>query len=444
MIYKIVVLVGMLGIFTHFSAVELKTDNGKDVGTVSGMIKAMHVLYDKDNGYTPNNGSGYLVKLKYESPDIFTDSLKVGIGAYLNGDTGLTEWESADKKPARGMFAAPRGGETAQFGEIYLSYKYKNRVRAKLGRQILNTPMTKIKFSLMPNFYEAYGIGTEVISGLSLDLMQITTLSYGSRAVTDWMLIGEATGTAGAPNVIEEKGGLGQADFISIKDIAGVDDSAGITALGATYKGVKNLEVSIWDYYTDNIVNNFYADAIYTLGLSESIKMKLSAQYLNQQSVDNFKNPYTKKDIDFWLAGAKAELKSKAWNFFIAYNQSSKSDQMYNIFGSDVAYTSSLFSRNQYRKDVKAYKFGGNYEVIKGLKLFATYANYGKSKTVTTKGWQSTTDAYEIDFCIIYKPTKAWFLAFCNAIRTSEYDGYGGAQREQNHVRLIGSYSFNA
>ncbi|MEA3374346.1 MAG: OprD family outer membrane porin [Campylobacterota bacterium] len=266
-------------VVTTAYASDSEVNIDQDHGTVSAKAKAMHVIHDKNNGYTPNDGSGYLFQLNYKSPDLLTKNLKIGIGMYVNGDTGLTEWDKpGDKKPARGMFVAPRGKETAQLGEAYLSYKQKEGVRLKLGRQILNTPMTKIKWSLMPTFYEAYGIGSEAVKDLSLDLMQITRISYGSRTVADWKLIGESTGTAGAPNVLEEKGGTGQARFISIRDVAGVDSSAGFSALGATYKGVKGLKVTAWNYYGDNIVNNFYADAVYKLPLSESMKMKLSAQ----------------------------------------------------------------------------------------------------------------------------------------------------------------------
>ncbi|MEA3374347.1 MAG: hypothetical protein U9Q62_11745 [Campylobacterota bacterium] len=115
---------------------------------------------------------------------------------------------------------------------------------------------------------------------------------------------------------------------------------------------------------------------------------------------------------------------------------------MYNIFGSDPAYTSSLFSRNQYRQDVKAYKVGGTYTIIKGLKVLGSYANYGKSKTVNSSGWTPTTDAYEVDVCLKYKPDNAWDLRLCNAIRSSEYDSYGDAERKMNHIRVIAAYTF--
>jgi len=39
-------------------------------GEVSGQIKAMHIISDYDNNWTPNTGSGFLGTLKYVTPDM--------------------------------------------------------------------------------------------------------------------------------------------------------------------------------------------------------------------------------------------------------------------------------------------------------------------------------------------------------------------------------------
>ena len=66
--------------------------NGYRCGTLDVMFKGMTVIDDEKNKFAPSNGSGYLVKVKYESPDTLLDGLKYGVGVYVNGDAGLTNW----------------------------------------------------------------------------------------------------------------------------------------------------------------------------------------------------------------------------------------------------------------------------------------------------------------------------------------------------------------
>lgn len=417
---------------TMAQAKEVKVD-GKDAGDVSLMFKAMHIVDDNQNGFAPSNGSGYLVKLKYETADVLTEGLKVGVGMYLNGDTGATEWDSSASptfnKPAKGMFVSNRGDSTALMGEAYVTYK-NDMFHAKAGRQILDTPLTKIKWSLMPNFYEAYVVGFNPIDKLSVTVAQVTKMSFGSRAMTDWGLIGERTGTAGvAVKLTEDAGAVDQAKFHNIGVAAlgvgnsNTNETDGITALGLTYTGIKNLKLDAWMYHADEIANDYYLEAGYTMPVQEGMKVKLSGQYLAQRD--------TGKELaganSFEMLGAKVALNTKKWGVFAAYNNSSDGTNnkgFINPWGSDPAYTSSLFSRNAYRDNVSAYKIGGHYKIMKGLKLMVSHADYGQSDTglggSALASKQSTTDATETDIILAYKPTKELTLKVFNAIRTSE------------------------
>lgn len=417
-------------------------------GVATGQIKAMHIISDKDNSWAPNNGSGYLGTLKYVTPEV-VDGLKFGAALYINGDTGLTDWDSG-KKNALGMFTATEGQEKAQLGQAYVEYKNK-MLSFKGGRQILNTPLTKIQWSLMPNFYDAYMLGTEKVSGFSFKLGHITRMSYGSRAATDWGLIGEKTKTAGVARPMETQSATGvvQAQFHSLAEGAGVaENTAGMTVIGATYKGIKGLKVSLYDYYAWDIANMIYADIDYKFPVVKGTNLALSAQYLQQSEVGD----KLAGTLNYNLMGAKAKIGNKKWSLYAAYNQSNDKDNDSNTFvksgflnawGADPAYTSSLFSRNAYRQDVSAYKVGGHYTIMKGLKIIASYANYGKSKTLGYGGSNLTAkeDATEADIILAYKPTKAWMLKVFNAIRTSEYDS-SSAEKQMNHFRVVAWYNF--
>ena len=110
------------------------------VQAVEVKLKAMTILSDYKNGFTPSNGSGYLINIKRETPEFLIDGLKVGMGMYLNGDAGLTEWDerSAPKlnKAAYGMVVDVDGSSKALMGELYINYKNKY-FHTKLGRQTI-------------------------------------------------------------------------------------------------------------------------------------------------------------------------------------------------------------------------------------------------------------------------------------------------------------------
>jgi len=433
--------------------------NGTKAGTIDMMFKAMTVVSDNKNNFAPSNGSGYLVKLKYETPDVLTEGLKIGVGMYVNGDAGLTNWDKGDAaggydKGAYGMVTDASGNEKTLMGEFYVSYKDKY-FDTKLGRQTLETPLTQINVSLMPNFYEAYMVGTNAIEGLRLSAGHITKMSFGSRAAADAGVIGENTGTAGVgfanDRFVSFGGVIEQADFIDMGTIAGLNDETdGRSMIGATYTGVKDLTVDLWMYRSHNIADDFYGELKYSFPIAGDIKLGLSGQYLAQKDIGDA----LAGERDFNLLGAQIDIGNKKWGAFAAYNQSGDAEgtsgQYFNAWGADPAYTSSFFSRNAYRKDVSAYKLGAHYVIIKGLRVTADYANYGQSQTtlagiMTTTANTALVDATETDFSVVYKPTKDWMFRVINAIRTSEFDGrvpLKTPERTMNHIRAIASYSF--
>jgi hypothetical protein len=431
--------------------------DGYEAGNIELQFKAMTVLSDYENGFAPSNGSGYLVRLNYETGDFLTEGLSVGVGMYVNGDAGLTEWDERPapelNKGAYGMVTDVDGQSKALMGELYINYK-SEYVNAKLGRQKIKSPLTVIKTSLMPNFHEAYMFDTSVVDGLKITAGHMDKISYGSRAMADWGLIGEKTGTAGVGLggggvLFEQAGGdLEQAKFYNVGIAAGLGESTdGRSIVGLTYKGIENLSVDAWVYHSHDIATDYYAELKYAMPVSKGVKVKLNAQYLAQKDAGDS----LAGDKDFNMIGAKVSFGSKKMGVYAAFNQSGKKDtdltntegQYFNAWGSDPAYTSSIFSRNAYREDVSAYKVGGHYVIMKGLKLMMSYANYGQSLTgaANKTAFYSRNDAYEIDTVLVYKPTKNLMLKVFNARRLSEYDGVV-FDRRMNQYRAIASYTF--
>lgn len=416
--------------------------NESNVGKVDLSIKAMTILDAEDNGYDPNDGSAYLLKLKYETAA--WNKLKLGVGMYTNGDIfNLTDFDT--ERVARGMFVTDNGDEKSQLGELYLDYKPGN-YHVYGGRKIYKTPLTTIKYSTMPSFYNVYGASTTVFSKTKIGIAQITDISFGARSMTDFGLIGEGTKSAGAAI---KTSNIGQAEFHDIyKATTGKTDNStnGITVLNLEYKPTKSIKLALWDYYVDDIANNIYFEVDGGIPLTGK-KIKLSAQYLTQSETGS----KLAGDLDFNLAGLKASIGNKNWGAFAAYNTSSGDTAMLNAWGGDPAYTSSIFSRNAYRENVNAFKVGGRYKIMKGLVIKGGYANYGQSDTLApakvlkvapTGKVAAVTDAVELDIVLIWKAQKNLTLKLFHANRTSEYDGTNGKELTQAHTRLIGIYNF--
>ncbi len=433
---------------------EASTDKGK----VEAELKFMSILTDAKNGYDPSEGIAYGAKLKYTTPT--WNNVKLGMGYYSAGDfLNQTDFDAAasdpTKKLARGMFVNSNGDEQSHLGEFYLDFAI-DKLRITGGRQSYKTPLTTITASTMPNFHEAYGISTDAISGLKLSFDQITRMSFGARAATDWGLIGEGTQTAGVSTLpLVEKGGLEQAKFYNISTIAtgnNTTNSDGLSVLGATYTGLKGAKFSAWNYYDGKISNSFYIDASYGMPLG-GVKLKFDAQYLNQTDKGTLVEDHNQggtlnfaDGIDYNLFGLKAMLKWNKLMAFAAYNNSTGDTGMYNSWGGDPAYTSSIFSRNAYRENVNAYKIGAKYNFMKNLFLMASYADYGQSDSVGKLSGiglvTALTDAKEADIVLVWKPIKSTMLKLFYADRTSEYDGSKGKELTQEHLRFVASYKF--
>jgi hypothetical protein len=229
---------------------------------------------------------------------------------------------------------------------------------------------------------------------------------------------------------------LERGTFYDIDETVGKNDSNGMIVLGYDKK-IKRFNFKIWDFKIDDIANNFYAEASYKMPLGKGKGFKISGQVWNQ----NIDNAAYEKSYGGTLIGAEAVVK---WGKVIgkfAYN--TKDDGgLLNAWGANPGYTSSIFSRNEYRSNVDAYKATLVYKPMKNLKFMLSYADYGQSDMFNKKFKTGpVTDATERDIAIIYKPRKDIMIKLFNANRTSEYST-AKKDRSQNHTRLIMNFAF--
>jgi hypothetical protein len=343
---------------------------------------------------------------------------------------------------ARGMFINYNDNGTQTFsilGEAYLDYKTKNG-HAKIGRQIWKTPLTTIKFSTMPSFFQGASYERKLGKELTFHAAHMNKMALGARAWADGTLIGEGTNTAGAYATSASALGNKQGLFTSMARLAGSsvdDESNGMSTVGLNYKKGKGLQARAWVYSIDAIATNTYADVDYKMPLNKKTKLIVGAQYLNQAVEDS--NNTSKSSFD--LAGLKVGVAGKIGErkYMLSYAMNEAHGQEFlNVWGADPAYTSTIFSRNEYREDVEASKITAKIGIVKGLTLIVGAAEYSKAKTAAA----TDSDAKETDIVLVYKPNKKFMFKIFNAQRTTTSDSTKSFDHTQNHPRMMAHYKF--
>jgi hypothetical protein len=429
-------------------------------------------------------------KLKYQTGALY--GLRFGAAMYTTHDTGLTKWDYKTRdgysQVAQGLHGDDMGDYTT-LGEAYVSYRLSN-TDLTYGRQEFQTPMTQNAVTIIPNLFEGTVAKIKEIPDFTVTAAHITKMQYGTRAATDAALIGDGVYgiTAGAgygfvSPVVNPDGsvtpGYGKEDFQDMAEAtfgrtAGVSgsarmDTSGVTAIGVDYKK-GGIEARIWDYYAHEMYNTIYADAEYKMNAGPA-KVTLGAQILKQDDIADFtssagatqlttlrgvthpdKTPLYKTkisedgQIDAMVWGLQAKAAISDWSFNAAYTDSTDG-HVINAWGGDPLYTSTIFTRNNYRADTQAYKVGAEYDFgslgVKGLKFSINHAEYDSDvqtwTNATTKGAIREEQSSETDYMLFYAVPSVkglWFRLF-HIERDNDTRNY-----EQSHTRLIANLSF--
>jgi len=429
-------------VFTEAPYKYVKKPITIDDGSIHGYLRAHHIFHGTDNGYDKVTGSTLGLGLGYGMEVM--EGLKIGAEFYGVMDSGLTDTD--ENLIAYGQFMntikSPNELDPGYTWGVHIRYEGEG-FKAQLARSQFKSPMTKIQITHVPNMYEYARLDGKVLGGKA-SLSYISKMSYGSRSAADWGLIGEFTGTAGMYAIPFDVDGAGPKPYLdrgtyySIEDTlkAGTTDSNGMFVAGYEKK-INKFNFEIWDFLIDDVANNLYAQGTYKWPLGKGKAVKVSAHVWNQ----NISNSFYEDTYGGTMFGAQALLK---WGPVIAKLAFETKDDggLLNAWGSNPGYTSSIFSRNQYRSNVDAYKASLVWMTpLKGLKLVASYADYGQSDMKGGKYGLPTDDADELDLVVIYKPRPDISLKLFNANRTSEYNS-ATADRTQNHTRLIMNFAF--
>lgn len=429
-------------VFTKAPYKYVKKPITVDDGSFHGYLRAHHIFNGEDNGYDKVTGSTLGLGLGYGLE--VTPGLKIGAEFYGAMDSGLTDTD--ETAIAYGQFMnevkSPNELDAGYTWGVHIRYEGEG-FKAQVARSQYASPLTNIvQITHVPNMYEYARLDGKVLGG-NASIGFISKMAYGSRSAADWGLIGEFTGTAGMFMKPFDTGAgpyLKRGDYYSIDETLapGTTNSDGILQVG--FERQRGMwDFSIWDQYIDDVGNNIYAQGSYKWPLAPGKVVKLSGHVWNQ----NISNSTYEDKYGGTLLGAQALLK---WGKFVGKLAYETKDDggLLNAWGANPGYTSSIFSRNQYRSNVDAYKATLVWMPMKGLKFVAAYADYGMSDMKTGGNIKASPvdDADELDLVVVYKPRPDLTLKLFNANRTSEYNGAGGKERTQNHTRLIVNFAF--
>jgi len=161
--------------------------------------------------------------------------------------------------------------------------------------------------------------------------------------------------------------------FVPMSEDAGATVDRGVAAAGAVYEN-GNFSVGAIDYYSGDIINIAYTEAKYALPLTETMKLKLAAQYSDQQSTGD--DLLKGEDFSADQYGLKVELPVGGATFTLAYTDTGDGTDMQNPWSGYPGYTS-VQVEDFYRGGEAALMMKAAYEFasIKGLSAYALWVN---------------------------------------------------------------------
>ncbi|MDR0182125.1 OprD family outer membrane porin [Lysobacter arvi] len=269
------------------------------------------------------------------------------------GATGYTSQKLYGPEDRDGtLLLAPGQEGYTVLGEVYGEFLINEGSRLTLGRRGFDTPyINRNDARMTPNTFQ-----TVLFQGLY----------GGDDGRPEWRVGG------GYVDKIKERN---SEDFVSMSRDAGAPAGTdrGVYALGANYKA-GDFSIGAINYYSDDIINIFYAEGKYGASLGEKTKLTFALQYSDQTSVGDDLLRGTDFSSDQW--GAKAELSHGGAMFTAAYTRAGGDTNMQNPWSGYPGFTS-VQVEDFNRDGESAWMLRAGYTLpwIKGASVYALYVD---------------------------------------------------------------------
>ena len=341
--------------------------------------------------------------------ELHDDSLK---NDFLNG-LGTTRYDPS--------LQGYNGDNYVFIGQAYVNYKYEN-TNVKAGRMRLDTPLAGADDArMLPNLFEAVLLSNTDVENTTLIAGHVFRETVGTFANVymphDYTKPGSMLALQSGYGLGAELGLSGE--FVNMGTIAlgdetqsgGIDNStAGVSVLAATYTGFEGVKLQAWDYIAWNILNAVYLEGDYTIGINESAKVKLSAQYINETDIGD---TLAGKVNTNYVAG-KITGVYDAFSAYVALSTTGSNDDtvtnggVITPWGGMPAYTQGMVTRHQFFANTNAWKVAGVYNLKEyGVKAVIYHTEFdigaentykpGTAWTASESGWDVTYKVAQVD-----------------------------------------------
>ncbi|MBN2249521.1 MAG: OprD family outer membrane porin [Campylobacterales bacterium] len=418
-----------------------KAETEADYGTVFGQSRTFYIDRTYKGSIENNRNSlatgGYI---GYTTPDFHGLSATAALYGVYGFDIHDEDAEVAGSSSYDPALYGDGFKNYLFLGEAYLNYTYENTT-VKVGRQRLDTPLAGADDArMLPNLFEAAVVTNSDIKDTTLIAAHITKESVGtfgnvypttspsllSLAIQSGYGYGYKLGTNG--------------EFAEMGEIAlgAGNDTAGVTALAAIYKGIDGVTLQAWDYYAHDILNALYlqADIGWNCMMNDAVKMNASLQYVNQTDIGDALAG--KVDSNYW--GAQLGATYGNLSGYVAYSQTADSNGAENggiitPWGGMPAFTQGMVTRHQFFSDTDSYKVAATYNFSDyNVKATAYFASFDVGQSAT---YAAGLDTKESGFDIIYQASKNLQYRF----RGNFPDDFGPTY-DWDEYRFIVNYNF--
>lgn len=421
-------------------------------GKASGQIRMFWV--DREYQGTAGNKThrdataigGYL---KYETGDF--KGLSLGTAFYTTNGLFI-ELPREDYSQNDMTLLGPNNDNYSMVGELYAQYKRGNTT-FKGGRQKLDIHMAgSDDVRMTPNLFEAYLLTNKDVPNTTLVAGHITKFAQGSfgrvynhtEASSAASKLLSVTSGYSYVNSLDQVG-----EFVNMGTYALGQSTNGVSVLSATYTGIENLKLQLWDYYAHDIANIIYGEANlnWKSFISDNIKPSAGLQIIKQNDVGD---AYA-GELEGLYAAGKVGFQINNFDIGFSYSQTAKNsatdsklkNAIITPWGGIPAYTQGMVTRHMFLAGTKACKVNGGYNFKDLGTSLTTSAYYTAFDMDPNSGYGLERTASEAGFEAIYYPeyVKNLQLRFRGNFPRNFAEGSSGTTGWSEY-RFIANYNF--
>jgi outer membrane OprD family porin len=350
-------------------------------------------LYSDSEAFTLGGGFHY-------HSGWFKDVVKVGASLF----TSQRLYGPEDKDGTLLLREGQHGLTT--LGELYVQVKLAKNIEFKGYRQALHLPyLNKQDSRMIPNTFEAY----------------ITTQRRANSILM-----------AGYVDKMKQRNVI---DFESMTDAAGLSGKdRGLYLVGGRYNFSENTDIGLINYFTQDYINTFYAEA------NHLIKTKIPVRFALQATKQSSNGDELAGELDTYQIGGKLSFSYKNIVLTAAATSTDEDGGIQKPFGGSPSYTSVMIEDFD-RAGEDAWSMRVSYHFSRfGIKGLSAYTNYTSGNTPES-GEAASSDQKEWDMTIDYKPEKKKLDGLWLRLRRAKVDRDDG--KDVVDYRIILNYGLN-